>query len=53
MIDVVGTVAAAAAVNTPTIIETADTQDGALSSTISFGIGDLLARVNGNLPGRP
>ena len=45
MIDVVGAVAAAAAVQTPALVDCADSQAASVSSTVRFGIANSLARV--------
>src|SRR5882724_823639 len=49
VVDVVGAVAAAAAVQTPTPVDVADAQLGSMRAALSFEIRNALAGVLGNL----
>ena len=49
MVDVVGAVAAATAINTPDAVDIADAQFCPVSTTLRFAIGNSFARVFGDL----
>jgi len=50
VIHVMGAVAAAAAVKTPALVDSADAENAAMLSTFSFGVRYFLTRVLGDFP---